>query len=185
MFIRLSDPSSILNGSLFITVCLVVISACAFNPAHSGVENDFIALSGAGKVIQKQPESEGGHSTVDGWVSYVPEFGLPGEKNCQGIALTTTIEAIVFLAACDSGTFYLCPRGLHSCTNEFSGPTQVSSQSYKMRSSFADNLYRLEVYPQRLVYRIQESKCFIKYPHGCLINGIGWSDVYSFEFRKN
>jgi len=165
-------------------ICLVTVSACTVKPVISETETDLIAISGSGTVIQKQPIYEGGNSTVDGWVSYVHEFNLPGEENCRGIALTTTIEALMFFSVCESGTYYLCPRGLHACSNEYSGPTQVSSNTYKMRSSFADRLYVLELYPDRLIYRIQKSNCLIKYPHGCLVNGFGWSDIYSFEFRK-
>ncbi len=169
----------------FVIASFFITSACAHNPTVSEVKNSFRALVGEGEIIQKKHELDGGNSTVNGVMSYVSEISLAGENNCFGISLTSAADAIVFLIACPSGRYYFCTQAPSACVDENVGRVRVNGNRFELRSSSSDALYRIEIYPGRLLYRVYESDCLIPYPHGCLVDGFGWDELFSYDFRKN
>lgn len=181
---RICGSSDIVK--IFVIASFFITSACAHNPPVSEVKSSFRALVGEGEIVQKKHELDGGNSTVNGLMSSVSEISLPGEKNCFGISLTSVADAIVFLIACPSGRYYLCTQEPSACVGEYVGQVRVKNGNhFELRSSSNDTLYRIEIYPDRLLYRIYESDCLIPYPHGCLVDGFGWDEIFSYDFRKN
>ena len=169
----------------FLIASFFLISACAHNPPVSEVKNSFRALVGKGEIIQKKHKLDGGNSTVNGLMSYVSEISLVGEKNCFGISLTSSVDYIAFLVACPSGQYYFCTKKPSACVDKYVGRVRVKGNRFELRSSSSDTRYRIKIYPGRLLYRVYESDCLISYPHGCLVDGFGWNEIFSYDFRKN
>ena len=151
-------------ASFFITSACVHNPPSVHNPPASEVKNSFRTLLGKGRIIQKKHKLDGGNSTVNGLMSYVSVISLAGEKNCFGISLASAADAIVFLIACPSGRYYFCTQKPSACVNEHVGRVRVNGNSFELRSKSSNTLHQIEIYPDRLLYRIYERNCLISYP---------------------
>ncbi len=99
------------------------------------------------------------------------------------LSLETESGARVAIAI-DAGSFLLCPGGIDKCTSKYATPTkQEGANRLIMHGTFSGRRYVVELYKDVFIYRIQDKNCLLGYPHGCLIHGFSWNDLYTNEFR--
>jgi len=144
---------------------------------------DFETLAGTARV--EQSEATGPATTLDGSLAYVADMQITGEGPCSGLWLKTQNESIVAVALNANGQAFICPGGPGSCQDQAPAPATIDGNVIQRRSDISNNRYRVEFLDDRVVYRIQEKKCLIPYPHGCLVYGRGWKDSYVYNFYKN
>ncbi len=174
--------SRILSRLLFAQF-LFVIPINVFSMDTQTAIPNFDTLPGDGLLEQTGPE---GSSSVTASLTVISDLTIAGNDGCRGLWLKSGENSIVVIASCPSGQVFICPGGLGSCEKKDEiDPTEVSKNVWKMYVPAGEVTYRVEFYPERFVYRIQKRRCFIPYPHGCLIYGFGWRDEKSYEFRKN
>ena len=147
---------------------------------------DFESIAGAGQLRYKE-ESKPEIFLSNAEVVVESNLSVGDHSNCRGLTLKSNQDIHLLLVSCPFEVYFICPGGIDSCTPEKLSrhiKTQANGNVFQMRSFIdSDMNFRVELYPGKLIYRIQESKCMIKYPHGCLINWFGWNDIdiYNFE----
>jgi len=144
---------------------------------------NFKELVGNGSLKQTVPVD--GVSKIKASVELVSDSTIGDKENCQGILLRTENEVIVALLSCKSGAVFLCPAGIENCEGENWSETTIKNGLWERRGHLTNNKYTVEFSPKRIVYRILEKNCLIPYRHGCLLHGLGWHDLFVFDFSKD
>lgn len=143
--------------------------------------SNFNAVIGKGKVTKTSPLTQ--PLINNAYLLSKKNIKIKNENSCDVISLDLESNAIVAVATCGLGKLFLCPGGIGKCDNKYLGSAKlVNSNKVVMRSSFSRRRYIVEFYKDKLIYRIQDKNCFIKYPHGCLIYGFGWHDQFTYVF---
>ncbi len=143
----------------------------------------FYTMAGEGELLEIDDSEK--ESTSDAKVLTIDKVVIDGENNCQGLSLVSNNHPIVGFAVCESGSHFICPGGLDNCIQEFSKPTEkISENSWEMPSRLANAKYVVTFYSDSLIYEIKKKNCLIPYPHGCLIDGFGWSSKLTYKFFK-
>lgn len=173
------------KGFLFAGFLLIFIlgAQCGEINLQNKIEY-FDSAVGKGKVF-KTDLFEKPSSTV---ANLVKREGVTinGEKNCNAVTLVTNAETVVTAGFCVTGKLFICPgKGVDDCNDEYiKSIKQIKPNMIALRSSFSARRYLVEFYENKFIFRIQDRKCLIEYPHGCLIPGFGWKDDYTYTFEN-
>ncbi len=146
---------------------------------------NFKSMAGTGNLIKKSPEKDAAKQLGQARLSLIDNITIRQEPNCKGLSLTTQTKTIVVVGDCPSGQYFVCPGGPTSCTVKGLDQTKRNNHIYEYESDFSKLNYMVELYADKMIYRIRESNCMVPYPHDCLIKAPGWKDMEYFEFIKD
>lgn len=171
------------KSKYYFTIFALVYSSIIYGENMLDYNKLFNSLSGRGVV---EYVSEGKKtSTLAASMIKLSDVVIKGEHRCNGLLLKTAGKSMVALAVCDSGRAFICPGGPNRCKGEYFDPTNINKNVWKMHGSVGDNIYRVEWFPDHLIYRIQSRNCLIPYPHGCLVKWFGWHDSLVYIYQKS
>lgn len=167
-----------------VTLLSLAIIACFMTNGVSAPAVDFKSMTGTGKLIEKYPEKDTEKKLNQAHLSLINSITIRQEPNCKGLSLSTHNSTLVVVGDCPSGQYFVCPGGSDSCAVKGRGKTRHNNHIYEYKSDFSELNYVVELFPDKMIYRIQESNCLVSYPHGCLVKAPGWKDVEYFEFIR-
>ncbi len=167
-----------------VTMLLLAIIPCTAISGAPAPAVDFKSMTGAGHLTEKSPGKNVEKKSVPARLSLIDNITIRQELNCKGVSLTAQTRMIVVVGDCPSGQYFVCPGGSDSCTVKGLNQTKRNNHVYEYKSNFSGLNYVVELYSDRMIYRIQESNCMIPYPHGCLVKAPGWKDVEYIEFIR-
>lgn len=142
---------------------------------------NFFSMIEGGALKQKIPIE--GESTLPAIFKKNNDFRLNNEALCESFTLSAGSEKIMTLLICDFDEVFICPGDSQCTGGGIEASELISKEKFRRISKVSSNRYQVEFYKDRFIYRIQEKNCLVKYPHGCLLKGIGWYDEYTYEFR--
>lgn len=157
-----------------------LLASLAIIPSvHAAQDLDFQSMNANGTLLYYNGKIQ---NTGDAKLSYIENFAIEHQKNCRGVSLDSNEHGnILTIGQCSSGIYVLCPGGLEHCGDE-GDEAEFNENIFQQFLDFNKVNYRVELYTDKLIYRLQKKKCFIPYPHGCLIKGFGWRDITTFTF---
>lgn len=170
--------------AIFLLGIAIQLGACASSGSTLSKAPDFETIAGDGQLTISKPRHNEIQADIQAQVIVESNLSVGSESNCKGLSLKDNGSVTVLLASCPFDKYFVCPGGAQSCTPEKLGQASVNGNVFQIHSDWSDQNYRLELYPGKMVYRIQESKCMFSYPHDCFIKWFGWNDIKVLEFKK-
>ncbi len=172
---------------LKIFLITAMISGCAhtLSEVESGAElagiPEFESLVGSGTLYKTGPSIE--DEEIEATLSLNKEYIVSGQQDCKALSLATLEGPVLNLAVCgENKKHIICGRSIAECTEYFETYKSDNTLSLKKDKGGDDVKFVVEFHTDKLIYRIQAETCLIPYPHGCIIDGFGWRDRYTYTY---
>jgi hypothetical protein len=170
----------------------ITLTGCAhtFSGDELGTElegiPEFESLVGIGTLEVIEPGYDTSH--VQASLSINENYNVIGRNGCKALIINTDLETVLAVAQCpdsDADEYLICADEPNECEIYFE--TKHGGNSLTLIKDWGwgydETRRRVEFYPNKVVYRIQSESCLIPYPHGCIIDGIGWVDLYTYNYN--
>ena len=168
----------------------ITLTGCAhtFSGDELGTElegiPEFESLVGSGTLYKSGPSIE--DKKNEATLSLNNDYIVSDLQDCKALSLTTSDGPVLNLAACGENKEYVvCGRALAECTVYFETYKSDNTLTLTKDKGGDDVRFLVEFHIDKIIYRIQAETCLIPYPHGCIIDGFGWRDRYTYTYVYN
>jgi hypothetical protein len=170
---------------IFITTATIIstLTGCAHTFSEGELEDipAFESLVGSGTLYKTGPSIE--DKKIEAILSLNKDYLVSGQKNCKALSLATSEGPVLNVAVCGEDRKYIiCGRSIAECTIYFETSKSHNTLSLTKDKGGDDVKFLIEFHDDKMVYRIQGETCLIPYPHGCIIDGFGWRDRYTYTY---
>ena len=161
----------------------MTLSGCAHTYSNSNSPDipDFESLAGSGILNKTGPSIE--DKNIEATLSLNTNYIVLDRENCKALSLNTLEGPVLNLAVCgEDQKHVICGRSISECTEYFETSRSGNTLSLTKDKGGDDVRLFVEFHYDKLIYRVQGETCLIPYPHGCIIDGFGWRDRYTYTY---